>query len=209
MKRLFLALAAASAFGFCSSASAAIVTDGNFADPIVSGDFATFSTSFGAWTVTQGSVDLIGSYWAAPGGQSVDLDGNSVGGISQSLSIGPGSYQLSFWLSGNPDGGDPLKQLGVTVGDKVNSPFAFTTGSNSRPNSMGFIFETLSFNATGSTTLIFNSLDKDPSAFGPVIADVAVTAVPEPSTWAMMILGFLGVGLAAYRRERKFALRFV
>jgi hypothetical protein len=26
-------------------------------------------------------------------------------------------------------------------------------------------------------------------------------AVPEPSTWAMMILGFLGVGLAAFRRK--------
>jgi hypothetical protein len=26
-------------------------------------------------------------------------------------------------------------------------------------------------------------------------------AVPEPSTWAMMILGFLGVGFMAYRRE--------
>jgi PEP-CTERM motif len=28
-----------------------------------------------------------------------------------------------------------------------------------------------------------------------------VAAVPEPSTWAMMILGFLGVGLIAYRRK--------
>ena len=28
-----------------------------------------------------------------------------------------------------------------------------------------------------------------------------VAAVPEPSTWAMMILGFAGVGLLAYRRR--------
>jgi len=27
--------------------------------------------------------------------------------------------------------------------------------------------------------------------------------VPEPSTWAMMILGFAGVGFMAYRRSRK------
>jgi PEP-CTERM motif len=31
----------------------------------------------------------------------------------------------------------------------------------------------------------------------------AVTAVPEPSTWAMMILGFVGVGFMAYRRKSK------
>ena len=29
------------------------------------------------------------------------------------------------------------------------------------------------------------------------------SAVPEPSTWAMMILGFAGVGFMAYRRSRK------
>jgi hypothetical protein len=28
-------------------------------------------------------------------------------------------------------------------------------------------------------------------------------AVPEPSTWAMMILGFLGVGFMAYRRRNR------
>jgi hypothetical protein len=32
---------------------------------------------------------------------------------------------------------------------------------------------------------------------------IAVQAVPEPSTWAMMILGFAGVGFLAYRRGRK------
>jgi hypothetical protein len=30
-----------------------------------------------------------------------------------------------------------------------------------------------------------------------------VSAVPEPSTWAMMMLGFAGVGFIAYRRSRK------
>jgi hypothetical protein len=36
---------------------------------------------------------------------------------------------------------------------------------------------------------------------------VALTdAVPEPSTWAMMILGFAGVGFMAYRRKSKPAL---
>ena len=37
------------------------------------------------------------------------------------------------------------------------------------------------------------------------IADafLAVAAVPEPSTWVMMILGFAGLGFLAYRRSRK------
>jgi PEP-CTERM motif len=31
------------------------------------------------------------------------------------------------------------------------------------------------------------------------------SAVPEPSTWAMMLLGFAGLGLAAYRKGRSVA----
>ena len=34
-----------------------------------------------------------------------------------------------------------------------------------------------------------------------------ITSVPEPSTWAMMILGFFGVGFMAYRRKSQAALR--
>jgi fibro-slime domain-containing protein len=38
-------------------------------------------------------------------------------------------------------------------------------------------------------------------------ADVTLNAtVPEPSTWAMMILGFAGIGFMAYRRKSKPAL---
>jgi PEP-CTERM motif len=33
-------------------------------------------------------------------------------------------------------------------------------------------------------------------------------AVPEPATWAMMILGFVGVGFMAYRRKNRIAFRF-
>jgi hypothetical protein len=34
-----------------------------------------------------------------------------------------------------------------------------------------------------------------------------ISAVPEPSTWAMMIPGFAGVGSLAYRRNQAAALR--
>jgi PEP-CTERM motif len=36
---------------------------------------------------------------------------------------------------------------------------------------------------------------------------LAAPAVPEPSTWAMMILGFMGVGFMAYRRKNSSAFR--
>ena len=43
-----------------------------------------------------------------------------------------------------------------------------------------------------------------------LLTDTQVTAgVPEPSTWAMMVLGFAGVGFMAYRRKSKPAFRFV
>ena len=35
---------------------------------------------------------------------------------------------------------------------------------------------------------------------------LSTSAVPEPSTWAMMILGFSGIGFMAYRRKSKPAL---
>jgi hypothetical protein len=38
-------------------------------------------------------------------------------------------------------------------------------------------------------------------------AYVVAGAVPEPSTWAMMILGFFGVGFVAYRRKSQSSLR--
>lgn len=44
-----------------------------------------------------------------------------------------------------------------------------------------------------------------PAVFSVLGAD-AVPAVPEPSTWAMMILGFAGVGFMTYRRRKTAAL---
>jgi hypothetical protein len=40
-----------------------------------------------------------------------------------------------------------------------------------------------------------------------VICDVVdpVPGVPEPSTWALMLLGFVGLGFMAYHRTKKSA----
>ena len=42
---------------------------------------------------------------------------------------------------------------------------------------------------------------------GPDVTVTVFTPVPEPSTWAMMLLGFAGVGFMAYRRKREGAFR--
>jgi hypothetical protein len=45
--------------------------------------------------------------------------------------------------------------------------------------------------------------EAQPVEFGSV---TSIAAVPEPSTWAMMILGFAGVGFMAYRRRKGAAI---
>jgi hypothetical protein len=54
------------------------------------------------------------------------------------------------------------------------------------------------------TSIIFTS--DNPGGGEPFLAalttEAAVAGVPEPSTWAMMILGFFGVGFMAYRRKQ-------
>jgi hypothetical protein len=51
----------------------------------------------------------------------------------------------------------------------------------------------------------------DPGGFGdptPVaLTSLVITAVPEPATWAMMVLGFAGLGFMAYRRKAQPSLR--
>jgi hypothetical protein len=52
------------------------------------------------------------------------------------------------------------------------------------------------------------NLNPDGSLAYPIVGVTSVTitlesAVPEPSTWAMMLLGFAGVGFMAYRRKFK------
>jgi hypothetical protein len=44
---------------------------------------------------------------------------------------------------------------------------------------------------------------------GTLTFEGTVGSVPEPSTWAMMILGFAGIGFVAYRRKDNPAFRFV
>jgi hypothetical protein len=56
----------------------------------------------------------------------------------------------------------------------------------------------------GANTLEFDVVNYAQNGGNPAGLNVQflTAAVPEPSTWAMMILGFLGVGFVSYRRRR-------
>jgi hypothetical protein len=208
----WVAAFAIGAIGVGSASATPLVADGSFNDPASPGSFTTFSAgqSFGAgnvWTVTNGtvsingSVDEIGTYFPATpnGGNSVDLDGNSPGGIKQTITFSSaGEYALQFYLAGNPDGNPIIKSLNASI-DGTTGTFTY----NTTLHSFGpWTLESMDFNVAtpGSFTLAFQSNDQN-TAYGPVIGQVSISAVPEPSTWAMMGLGFLGIGLLACRRR--------
>ena len=86
--------------------------------------------------------------------------------------------------------------LGIITGNHADGS---NNGETAEDRFYGF------FNSTGiSAILISNSsggIEVDHVQYGAIAG-----AVPEPSTWAMMILGFAGVGFMAYRRQSKQAL---
>ena len=61
---------------------------------------------------------------------------------------------------------------------------------------------------TSGGQLNFSDLPGGNGNIGNILDNVSIaSAVPEPSTWMMMVLGFAGVGFAAYRRRNNGALR--
>jgi choice-of-anchor C domain-containing protein len=205
MWRVCGVLALALGLGLSHSALAGpnLVADGNFSSPSGGGSFVSYAgnSSMGPWTVTGSGVDLIGAYWQAPNGigGSVDLDGSAPGGLTQQLATAAGQlYQLSFYLSGNPDGSPSVKSLGISIGNLSNS-VSYALNSNTHSN-MGYVWESFRFVASGPTILSFTSNDVS-SPYGPVIGGVSVTAVPEPSSLAICGICLAGLSLVARRRD--------
>jgi PEP-CTERM motif len=137
-----------------------------------------------------------GQNWYGPGQGYTEITlQNGASFQSVQFLVGSGSAP-----SYRPDFEYELLSLGVIV----------ATGSVVNPgNPMSY----LGFDGGGFDTILIQNLHGgttfDPHGDNAVALDsisAIAAAVPEPSTWAMMILGFAGVGFMAYRRKSKPAL---
>jgi hypothetical protein len=105
-------------------------------------------------------------------------------------------YQLTFGTSA------------LVALDPAQDAINFIVGGLPAYNSSHIYSFDLNTNAVAPTQLHFGVSDG-------IFADnsgsftINVSAVPEPSTWAMMMIGFAGVGFMAYRRKSKPALMAV
>jgi PEP-CTERM motif len=75
-----------------------------------------------------------------------------------------------------------------------------TVSNTSETTSAPVTFETSAFASGSSLAYPTTSGALNDGIFGP---NFAFTSVPEPSTWAMMLLGFASLGFAGYRTAGK------
>jgi hypothetical protein len=201
-RSLFAALALLTSLTWAQSSFAGVLFFDNFDSTPQSLDQFTFAN----WTVTAGSVDVIGaggSFDYYPGnGNYVDLNGssNQYGELTSKAVFGAGSYTLSFLLGGSTGGAGDVDPTAKTTTITLGS---FSTSITLAPNA-GLTSQSFTFSTTGGD-LVFTSVPGGNPNVGNILDNVQVSAVPELSTWAMMLIGFAGVGYIAYRRSRKFS----
>jgi PEP-CTERM motif len=146
---------------------------------------------------------------------------NPIGGGSITISSPPltGINQVSSYFQTPKNGSGTLSDLTITIGNDV-----FTLATKNHPSddplaqfTSGVLTDVtyagLAANGDGDSLMMTSGFvyfipSSQTQEIGSFTAKLDVTpAVPEPSTWAMMILGFCGLGFMAYRRKSKQILR--
>jgi hypothetical protein len=159
------------------------------------GDLTGWSPS--GWLVSSAEIPGItpyeGSYFARTGCLS------ALCSLEQTLSTVAGaSYSLSFAYNPGANvmsAGDTKVYWDGNLVTDINGNWGWTVY-----NFSGLIA------TTDSTVLDFAGYHPVATYNGLDAVNVSIAAVPEPSTWAMMIIGFCGLGFMAYRRKNKMAL---
>jgi hypothetical protein len=146
---------------------------------------------------------------AQAGSAAIDLSGNGnsgpTDGISQAIATTAGeTYNLSFYVGNQTGTGSfgPLYMLPSTVDVQIDGGARQSfTNANTISNGIQWTRFNTTFTATsGSTTIAFlNGTPVGDNYAG--LDNVSVSPVPEPATWAMMLVGVFGVGLMGRRRQ--------
>jgi hypothetical protein len=164
---------------------------------------------------------------SGPTGVMVPYYFNTAGGITGIAGpgqSGAGSAQVSLIAPGGVgltgfDAGTILEQSGLAVCETscVNSTQHVSLLSNTQytveVSAGGLVFTNYasSLSAWADPYIFIDPTFVGGNQFSLLISDGVgnspVAAVPEPSTWAMIILGFASVGLMTHRRKSKLALR--
>ncbi|QYU69350.1 PEPxxWA-CTERM sorting domain-containing protein [Leptolyngbya sp. 15MV] len=137
------------------------------------------SHQIGIWNSTGG---LVGSATVTPG--TVDSSGFRYVDITPIILLGGQQY----FIGGRDTIGDGDSYV-TGVSDFVTSPSVQYLARARSGIGQGFAFPGLTDTATIGR-------------FGPNFQFSVTAAVPEPATWALMLLGFFGVGMAV-RRQRQ------
>lgn len=154
------------------------------------------SAAYGDWTnvTTTPSGSATGNVFIADGATNANLSF-----WKQSVTVTPNTtYTFSFYGAETSTLGTPAVLQALVNGVAVGT--ALTT------DPYGWHFATYTWNSGSNTTANLALTDTElASAFNDFAVDnisfSSVGAVPEPSTWAMMILGFAAIGFMAYRRK--------
>lgn len=103
-------------------------------------------------------------------------------------------------ISGNGDNPNGLITFGQALSGPVILGVHFGGANSGAPERTQFY--ALNF-GTPITQLYLNT-----QGFSVGVIIPAIGSVPEPGTWAMMLLGFAGIGFVMHRRQRRPAVKF-
>jgi hypothetical protein len=129
--------------------------------------------------------------------------------LSQTLNLAPGHYDLGYFM-GNDSSSEIGQSVGITVNGTpliiaFNPQLAFGSNFPITTTAAEMVEVTSRFSSAGGPTTIEFDISGSGTARAGISADDFFVVVPEPSTWAMMLLGFAGLGFAGYRATRSSA----